>query len=389
MRACEGCRRRKIKCDAATTNTWPCSACIRLKLQCVRPNGFDGAADPNGFDMIDPSQFQQMPMGQQQMMQGQPKPNQQMYSMQGGYADAAYQTLPYDASQPQQDVHYTTVSPQASMMEQQQAGGQNVFPTPPMQQQQQQQQQRQRQGSRVEESSPEAYSPDYQQQDLADLLGTLKVDEAGTGKRTPPTYWLLYVVRLLTELIAAPYLRNKASFRREEQPVVDDDDEELETLPPLPVGRGMKIRIPPELMPDDETVLHYFDLYFTHVHPYVPVLNKALFYQQWNQNRSTISPLILEAIFAIGGRLAEDPGEGQQWLALASRELPRAETHTDFANYISRPRRCLHGPSSHEYLASVTDDSESPRSCPETRLLLPLMDDHCTMCADGQRSWAG
>ena len=37
MRACEGCRRRKIKCDAATTNAWPCTACIRLKLHCVPP----------------------------------------------------------------------------------------------------------------------------------------------------------------------------------------------------------------------------------------------------------------------------------------------------------------------------------------------------------------
>ena len=37
MRACEGCRRRKIKCDAATTNAWPCAACVRLKLQCVPP----------------------------------------------------------------------------------------------------------------------------------------------------------------------------------------------------------------------------------------------------------------------------------------------------------------------------------------------------------------
>lgn len=104
---------------------------------------------------------------------------------------------------------------------------------------------------------------------------------------------------------------------------MDDDDEELETLPPLPVGRGMKIRIPPELMPDDETVLHYFDLYFTHVHPYIPVLSKPMFYQQWNQNRASISPLLLEAIFAIGGRLAEDPGEGQQWLALASSKWHR------------------------------------------------------------------
>ena len=37
MRACEGCRRRKIKCDAATTNSWPCAACVRLKLHCVPP----------------------------------------------------------------------------------------------------------------------------------------------------------------------------------------------------------------------------------------------------------------------------------------------------------------------------------------------------------------
>jgi Fungal Zn(2)-Cys(6) binuclear cluster domain len=37
MRACEGCRRRKIKCDGATSNTWPCSACVRLKLNCTPP----------------------------------------------------------------------------------------------------------------------------------------------------------------------------------------------------------------------------------------------------------------------------------------------------------------------------------------------------------------
>jgi Fungal Zn(2)-Cys(6) binuclear cluster domain len=37
MRACNGCRKRKIKCDAATTNAWPCSACTRLKLVCIPP----------------------------------------------------------------------------------------------------------------------------------------------------------------------------------------------------------------------------------------------------------------------------------------------------------------------------------------------------------------
>lgn len=49
MRACNGCRKRKIKCDAATTNTWPCSACTRLNVVCVPPTiGQDGELGPDG-----------------------------------------------------------------------------------------------------------------------------------------------------------------------------------------------------------------------------------------------------------------------------------------------------------------------------------------------------
>lgn len=122
----------------------------------------------------------------------------------------------------------------------------------------------------------------------------------------------------VTDWTTAPYLRNKASFRREEQPAVEDDDDFGGVLPPIAAGPGHKIRIPPELMPDEASALHYFDLYFAHVHPYVPVLDRSQFYHQWQTARETISPLILEALFAIGGRLAEDPAQGQQWLALAS-----------------------------------------------------------------------
>lgn len=74
-------------------------------------------------------------------------------------------------------------------------------------------------------------------------------------------------------------------------------------------------------MPDEATVLHYFDLYFTNVHPYVPVMNKPHFLHQWQTSRETISPLVLEAIFAIAGRLADEPAQGHQWLALASKHL--------------------------------------------------------------------
>lgn len=118
---------------------------------------------------------------------------------------------------------------------------------------------------------------------------------------------------------AAPYLNSKLRPTRDEEPAVEDDDDYRTMLPPLASGPGLKIRIPPALMPDDATVIHYFDLYFGHAHPYVPVLDKESLYHQWQSNRASLSPLLLEAIFAIAGRLADEPAQGQQWLALATR----------------------------------------------------------------------
>ncbi|KAK8149948.1 hypothetical protein G3M48_004892 [Beauveria asiatica] len=316
MRACEGCRRRKIKCDAATTNSWPCSACIRLKLHCVRPNGFDSAGDATTYEaFITPDQFNHMSMQvPPQLHQRAPD----MYPQMSGYAEnpASFYTIPYDPSQAQHDINYTTVPPSV-MLDPNSYAPQNNFPTsslnPPDH----------------PGASPESYTTEsYQQQDLADLLGTLKLNELGTGMiaRSP----LLPIFYQLMQSLA-PYLRNKASFRRGDEPVVEDD-EDYGGLPPILSGSGSKIRIPPELMPDEETALHYLELYFTHVHPYVPVLYKPHIYHQWRHARETISPLILEAIFAIGGRLAEEPAMGQQWLGLASRhadafmDTPRLST---------------------------------------------------------------
>lgn len=171
MRACEGCRRRKIKCDAATTNTWPCSACIRLKLHCVRPNGFDGATDGVSYDSSVPAdQFQQitMPMQHNQAMT---ESLDDSFGAVPGFPDGSTGVFPvsYDVGHSQQDLHYTTVPP-PNMPDNSYAQA-NSFPTPPL-----------HQGSRPD-SSPDAQSIDsYQQQDLANLLGTLKLNELGTGE---------------------------------------------------------------------------------------------------------------------------------------------------------------------------------------------------------------
>ena len=121
-------------------------------------------------------------------------------------------------------------------------------------------------------------------------------------------------------MFSAPYLSSKKKNTSVEEPAFEDVDAYKNSLPPLTTGPDMKIRIPPALMPDETTALQYFDMYFANVHPYVPVLNKTLFYQQWHSNRESISPLILEAIFAIAGKLVDEPSQGQQWLALAGSE---------------------------------------------------------------------
>ncbi|GAO13654.1 hypothetical protein UVI_02017610 [Ustilaginoidea virens] len=322
MRACEGCRKRKIKCDAATTNTWPCSACIRLKLHCVKPNGYDGSDLMTTYGAVlgPPSQFQQISMPTGQLNHDPSKPLPDLYA--GAFPDSdpsVFQQAHFDSTHHVlSNLHYTTVPAPGALDPG--YGGPNPFPTPPM-----------HQGQHKQDSSPEAQSVDsFQQQGLADLLGGLRVDEIGTGKsflvRPAPA------LHLADEEILAPYLRNKASFRREEQPAVEEDDDYGSILPTVPKFPGHKIRIPPALMPEESTALHHFELYFRHVHPYVPVLDKIVFYQQWHNNREAISPLVLEALFAIGGRLAEEPAMGQQWLALASRhadsfmDVPRLST---------------------------------------------------------------
>src|SRR5690349_13120373 len=120
-----------------------------------------------------------------------------------------------------------------------------------------------------------------------------------------PVGLIVFVMKEEADIITAPYLSSRKKDSAVEEAVFEDADNFAITS--LSAGPGSKIRIPPELMPDEETALHYFDIYFTNIHPYVPVLNKTLFYQQWHSNREAISPLILEAIFAHAGKLADEP----------------------------------------------------------------------------------
>ena len=190
MRACEGCRRRKIKCDAATTNTWPCSACIRLKLHCVPPTvnydrdfstnqGFEGerVEYESGGSGDDDYQHQ---LAMQQQMGGPHKNIPPIYTHQMPYQDTTGVYHPGSYGEPssshsQPSMHYSNMQTPVSVVDQHQnyppQPGYSSVPIP-------------RQPSHPQ--TPEAYEQDqYGQQNLADLLGELRMNEAGSGMRIP------------------------------------------------------------------------------------------------------------------------------------------------------------------------------------------------------------
>ncbi|TKA70266.1 hypothetical protein B0A49_05071 [Cryomyces minteri] len=141
--------------------------------------------------------------------------------------------------------------------------------------------------------------------DLSEALGELRIDHTAT----------------------APYITNQKKSLAEAPAV-----EEYEIHLPPHISLDLTVRIPPEMMPLDYRAMQYFDYFFTNIHPYVPVINRSYFYQQWHADRGSISPLILEGIFACSSRFMDGPVQGDQWLALASRheesfkDVPRLST---------------------------------------------------------------
>ena len=192
MRACEGCRRRKIKCDAATTNSWPCAACIRLKLNCVPPTvsyDKDYNANVQTFELetkpveYAPSaadghgQFQRhsisaISQGHPHMPPALPTP------VSATYADniRMYQNSPYADQQSHEQMQYPPI-PQTQVVQQNVSyQPHQMYSDPPAS------------APAVTMSPPETDSSwsNDPASNLADALGELKIDHTAIGK----THWM-------------------------------------------------------------------------------------------------------------------------------------------------------------------------------------------------------
>jgi hypothetical protein len=327
MRACEGCRRRKIKCDAATTNAWPCAACIRLKLNCVPPTvSYDKDFNGNSQTFeLEPRPEEYAPPGapsQHDYQRHSSMPHIMPHQMPPNLptpVSGMYHSSPYADPQAQEAMHYPAMSqPQQNMSyPPQQAYSQASAAAPPL------------------VMTPPDTEPHWRSESvssLSDALGELKIDHTAI----------------------APYITNQKKALAE-----TPAQEEYEVQLPASVSLDHIVRIPPEMMPSEEQALHYFDYFFTNIHPYVPVVNKSYFYQQWQSARDSISPLMLEAIFACSTMMLGDVEEGNKWLALASSRSCIWKRGLRLLTW-SRTRGELQGRISTEHYAGDGSSAEGP-----------------------------
>ena len=86
----------------------------------------------------------------------------------------------------------------------------------------------------------------------------------------------------------------------------------------MPGQHEFAVKIRPNDMPSNDEAAEMFSIFFNHVHPYIPIVNKAAFCRLWETQREQISPLLLETIFACAGRLTTQPQRGLKWIAMAT-----------------------------------------------------------------------
>lgn len=313
MRACDGCRKRKIRCDGALQNgPWPCGACVRLKLKCIPPT----------LDQDDEPQAPDSTAGNQQF---------------------SFQNTTFPLASPVETKPQSVMPSQPHMMHEWAASGPAALSTPIQASTAYSHRSYQRTPGTATRLDT-AYSDDGY---FASNLSPTGYDQAqpqtfvrsqtvASGSSGGDTQEIETSVRELSSQMgdlqiditsAAPYITNPKQLSADAPAI-----EEAEVKLPASVMTDTTVRIPPEMMPSEERALDYFGYFFEHIHSYCPVLNRAAFYHQWRNARSTVSPLLLEAIFACVARYLEQTVESRRWLALASRheegfkDVPRLST---------------------------------------------------------------
>jgi len=183
MRACEGCRRRKIKCDAATTSQWPCASCVRLKQNCIPPtlnygrvhddgghaSGLERVLDVDNSDGSGDDEYNDFASGSQAFELQNPQEHMHMSQVPYSAGLQQFSTPPYsDKAFSQHEFGYDDMSSILQHVPNPSHGDHTSFEPP--------------QGAPLHPANCAIWNSDqYTPAELSDVLGELKIHENGVG----------------------------------------------------------------------------------------------------------------------------------------------------------------------------------------------------------------
>ena len=180
MRACAACRRRKIKCDAATTNTWPCAPCVKQQLECVPPS-----SDKDGQDVSLEDQRQNAFATYPTAIPSTSPPNVTTYQQQINVPPA----YSYASSLPSATSEHFQGSIAGSDIQHSAFGHDSITPVTPQEVLGPGFQPQSIQKSPTTASvSAATHHSDSQDSELANVLQDLKIDQGGVGKLPCPYF---------------------------------------------------------------------------------------------------------------------------------------------------------------------------------------------------------
>jgi len=380
QRACDECRRRKIKCEAGITGVWPCAHCVKSGAHCTRPLGFEVPAagpstsisqynqeadnnytldsSPYADSVIDGQYTMTAPAFQVQMMT--PVHAHQTFSPQEEFqsisASSTTQSLASTFVQPRPVMQAVNMPPQSSyrMSIPSSTTPMQVLTRPFRYQQAFTQQPSQ---------EPLVYSEAWQQPPLAlQSSGRIVAQELDSATLNTSRIMAQELDSATTNTTAPLYSSSPTDTPPSEEPspqladydtkalqakfgilAISSDDakaswfekpqagedvpqiQEVEVRLPEVTGVDKTLRIPPQMMPSNEEAARHLRFYLQFVHPYMPILNAKELLRQWETDKTKISPLLLEGLFACVGYLSGDEGMGELWLALGERHRPHFE----------------------------------------------------------------
>ncbi|BFZ63600.1 hypothetical protein YB2330_004731 [Saitoella coloradoensis] len=246
-RACETCRRRKVRCDSSQMNGGPCSSCRRLNVECITPSSSQQPGYPTRDDeQVHKGDQYQIGAGATAQQHGMPPHDfqQQNYPQ---LMQQQYEQLAQLAHLPVEQ--FTPIAPEPHQILAQQEQGEEMGK-------------------------------------LSDVLGLLNIE--GSGR--------------------AEYVK---SFDKKYVPTMpaagDCGTPPTSFSSPKLSSELLATRIPANLMPSDDLAMHLFSVYFEQIHPYMPIISRRQFMRQWHKDRDDLSPLLLESILGCAARFTERP----------------------------------------------------------------------------------